>query len=205
VTSLDDVGMGLLKKGRYRAIVADPPWRFASNSKERPGRNAASHYDCMKPSDIAGLPIAELSADNCALFLWITGPHLAIASHLPIMKAWGFKPSGVAFTWIKLRPKASAVMFEEADLAVGTGFTTRKNAEFCLMGKKGRSVRASTNVREVIVSPRRQHSRKPDEFYSRVRTYVGDDAPICELFSRQKREGIDAWGDQVDLFNGSSP
>jgi len=183
----------------YRVIAADPPWHFKSNSVEKPGRNAMGHYDCMSLTDIAALPVADHAADDAILFLWITGPFMAIGAHLPIMKAWGFKPSGMGFVWIKLNPKAASLFILKEDLAMGGGFTTRKNAEFCLIGKRGRSVRQNAGVHEVIIDPRRQHSRKPDEFYSRAEAY--SEGPYLEMFARQSRPGWDTWGNQATKFD----
>lgn len=183
----------------YRVVCADPPWRFKSNSRDRPGRNAMRHYNCMSLDEIAALPVTSLAADDSALFLWITGPFMAVGAHLRIMKAWGFKPSGMGFVWVKLNPRAPQLFFVSSDLATGGGFTTRKNAEFCLIGKRGRSVRKSAAVHEIIIDRRREHSRKPDEFYSRVETYA--DGPRLELFGRQRRPGWDVWGNQTDMFS----
>lgn len=73
-----------LEPGKYGAIVADPPWSFKSNSKARPGRNAMRHYETMSLEEIEALPVKDLAADNCALFLWITSPFLAIGAHIAI-------------------------------------------------------------------------------------------------------------------------
>lgn len=188
-----------LEPRKYRVIAADPPWRFKSNSAERPGRNAMRHYATMPLSEIEALPVADYAADDCVLFLWITGPLLAVAAHLPIMRAWGFKPSGMGFTWIKLNPRAPQLFIVKNDLFKGGGFTTRKNAEFCLMGKRGSSVRKSSNVDEVIISPRREHSRKPDEAYERMQQY--SDGPYLELFGRQSRPGWTVWGNETSKFD----
>jgi N6-adenosine-specific RNA methylase IME4 len=192
---------GELKRGHYAAICADPPWSFRSNSKAKPGRNAMRHYDCMTMEEIAALPVSELAAPDAALFLWITGPFLAIGAHIPIMKAWGFKPTAMAFTWVKLKVGAADLFFLGQDLHFGQGFTTRKNAEFVILGKRGRSVRRHAGVHEIILAPIREHSRKPPEFLKRVRCYVGHDAPICELFARERVPGVDAWGNQTDKFS----
>jgi putative DNA primase/helicase len=48
--------------------------------------------------------VAPLAADACALLLWCTGPHIAIGTHVEIIKAWGFKPSTAAFVWVKQNP-----------------------------------------------------------------------------------------------------
>lgn len=192
--------------GGFRVIACDPPWGFKSNSAARPGRNAMRHYDCMTLPEIKAMPVADVAATDCALFMWITGPFLAIGAHLPIMKAWGFKPSGVCFTWVKLKrsfvPKNANWIdqFEiESHLHMGTGFTTRANAEFVVLGKRGRSVRKDAGVRSTIVSPLREHSRKPDEFYRRVTAYAN--GPRLELFSRQRRSGWETWGDQSTQFD----
>ena len=149
------------------------------------------HYDCLSLYDIAALDVGKYAADDAALFLWITGPFLAIGAHLPIMKAWGFKPSGMGFVWTKLNSNGIGFF-------TGTGFTTRKNVEYCLLGKRGRSVRRNANVHELIISERREHSRKPDEFYRRVEQYAS--GPYLELFARQKRPGWTAWGNETEKF-----
>lgn len=183
----------------YRVIAADPPWKFKSNSAAKPGRNAMGHYACMSLADIAALPVASIAAPNAMLLLWITGPFMAIGAHLALMKAWGFKPSGMGFVWIKLNPKAPQLFFMEQDLATGGGFTTRKNAEFCVIGKKGRSVRQDAGIHEVIIEPRRQHSRKPDKFYSRAEQY--SEGPRIEMFARESRKNWDSWGNQATKFD----
>lgn len=186
-------------KGGFRVICADPPWHYKSNSAAAPGRNAMRHYACMTLADIAALPVGDVAADDAALFLWITGPFLAIGAHLPIMKAWGFKPSGMGFTWAKLNRKASSLFTYQGDHFMGGGLTTRKSAEFCLIGKRGRSVRKNAGVREMIVSPVREHSRKPDEFFDRVEVY--SDGPFLEMFARQSRPGWSTWGNESTKFD----
>lgn len=191
-----------MPRGQARVIAADPAWRFKSNSEAKPGRNPMRHYRCMSLADIAGLPVVDLAAPQSSLWLWIPGPLLAIGAHLPIMRAWGFKPSGMAFVWIKLNPRAASLFFLSSDLAMGGGFTTRKNAEFVVLGKRGASVRRSAAVHEVIIAPRREHSRKPDEFYRRLEQYAA--GPYVELFARQQRPGWDSWGNEVDKFEGEA-
>lgn len=183
----------------YRVIAADPPWPFRSNSVAKPGRNAMRHYATMPLADIAALPVQDVVADDAVLLLWITGPLLVIGAHIPVMKAWGFTPSGMAFTWVKLRPRAATLFVIEQDLHMGGGFTTRKNCEFCLLGKRGRSIRESRSVQEAIIEPRREHSRKPEQFYERAQAYAS--GPRLELFARQSRPGWDAFGLESTKFD----
>jgi N6-adenosine-specific RNA methylase IME4 len=81
---------------------------------------------------------------------------------------------------------------------MGTGFSTRKNAEVCWLGHRGRPQRKSKAVRELIVAPRREHSRKPDEIYSRIEALC--DGPYLELFARQRWPGWTCFGDESGKF-----
>lgn len=185
--------------GGFRNIVADPPWRFKSNSRAVPGRNAMRHYDCMSLADIAAMPVADIAARDSILWLWITGPFLVLGAHIPIMKRWRFKPTAMGIVWVKLNRNASPVAFRREDIFMGGGFTTRKNAEFAVIGKRGRSVRRDAGVREVIISPVREHSRKPDDFIESVERYSA--GPYCELFARESRPGWSSWGNEATRFD----
>ena len=201
--------LSLPRAGEYAMIAADPPWHFRartalqmSNWTNR--RDVVKHYAVLGVDDIAALPVKDIAAPDAHLLLWITGPLFVEGKHLPIMKAWGFKPSSVAFTWVKLKRsidtrqlRLTATM--ESDLHVGLGLTTRKNAEFVVLGRRGNAKRLSKSVREIILSPVREHSRKPDEFYRRAMQYAA--GPYLELFARQTRPGWDSWGNEVGKFD----
>jgi N6-adenosine-specific RNA methylase IME4 len=182
--------------GGFCSVSADPGWPHRSNSVDRPGRNARRHYHCPTLEEIAALPVGEVVADNAVLWLWVPGPFLVIGAHIPIMRAWGFKPTASGFVWIKTN--------RDGSIFTGTGHTTRKNAEFCVLGKRGKSVRRAADVHEVILAPRREHSRKPDEFYRRAERYSG--GPYLDLFPREKRVGWVAYGDEISKFSsGRTP
>lgn len=199
---------GDMQAGSYGAIVADPPWHFRARtalqmSNWTSRRDAEKHYAVMGTDDIANLPVKQLAATDCHLFLWATGPCLRQA--FEVIDAWGFRYSSIAFTWVKLKRTHNAAQLRilpsaESDLHVGLGLTTRKNAEFCLLGRRGSCKRASKSVREIIMSPVREHSRKPEEARDRVEQYVGPNVRIAELFAREPRRGWDAWGLETDKF-----
>ena len=67
------------------------------------------------------LPVAPLAADDCAVLLWCTWPHIAIGTHIEVIKAWGFRPSTAAFVWVKER------VGDEHH--TGMGYWTRSNTE----------------------------------------------------------------------------
>lgn len=197
--------LSLPRAGQYAMIAADPPWHFKSYkppaADHQYRRDAEMHYPSMKLADIKALPIGAVAAPSCHLFLWTTGPHLPEA--LDVIRAWGFQYSGIGFTWVKLRRSIDTrqlrlVVSAESDLHVGLGFTTRKNAEFCLLARRGNARRISKSVREIILQPVREHSRKPDEFFRRAEQYAA--GPYLELFARQTRPGWDAWGDETTKF-----
>lgn len=197
-----------LERGAYGCICADPPWNHKGNSVALPGRNARRHYATMSLAEIAALPVADLCAADAYLFFWIPGQFLVIGAHLPIFKAWSFKPTAMAFTWAKFKKSHNAdqlrsLPLAESDLHVGMGHTTRKNAEFCVMGRRGKPKRMSASVREIILSPLREHSRKPDEYRDRVEAYVGPDVRIAELFARESRPRWDTWGNEAGKFDAA--
>ena len=88
---------------KYSIIYADPPWAYRTYSKKGQGRSAESHYPTMCIEDIKALPVGELAAKDCALFLWITFPCLCEA--LEVLTAWGFSYKTVAFVWVKQNRK----------------------------------------------------------------------------------------------------
>lgn len=188
--------------GGFPVIAADNPWEFKTRSaKGKAGR--PQHYERMTLAEMMAMPVAALAAKDCHLFFWTTAPHLP--QSFKVMRAWGFEYSSMAFVWVKLRARAEVLLFRAMDLVclqdlfMGQGYTTRKNAEYCLLGRRGRPKRKSKSVRDVIVSPVREHSRKPDEFYERVQAYAA--GPYIELFSRSHRPGWKNFGDEVGKFD----
>ena len=143
-------------KGGWRCVAADPAWRFRSNSKANPGRNAMRHYGCLSLDEIASLPLREVVAKDALLWLWVPGPFLAVGAHVVVMRGWGFEPTAIGFVWIKLNRNAPELFVQPNDLFMGPGLTTRKNAEFVILGRRGRPERLATDVREVTLcaSPR---------------------------------------------------
>lgn len=203
---MSDPFVGIPRK-HFGVIAADPPWHFKSRTALQvqnwtSRRDAEKHYAVMGPEDIMALPVSDIAARDCHLFLWTTGPCLPQA--FDVIKAWGFRYSAMAFTWVKLKRSHNAsqlrvVPLIAGDLHTGLGLTTRKNAEFCLLARRGNCKRISKSVREIILSPVREHSRKPDEFYDRVTQYAA--GPYIELFARTSRDGWSTWGNEATKFD----
>jgi N6-adenosine-specific RNA methylase IME4 len=172
----------------YDVILADPPWAFEVwNRDTGNGRSAESHYPTMSLDAICSLPVADLAADNCALFLWAVWPSIFDAQK--VIEAWGFAFKTLGFEWVKLTE--SGMGFH-----IGMGYYTRANPEPCLLAVRGSMPVAVHDERNLIVSPVRRHSQKPDEQYRKIeRLYPG--RRYLELFARRKRAGWDAWGNEV--------
>ncbi len=179
--------MDIEKLKKYNIIYADPPWKFKTWSEKGLKKSAENHYKTLETNDICNIPIKDLAADNCILFIWVTMPKLNEVFDL--IKAWGFEYKTVGFTWIKKNKKADSYFF-------GLGRWTRANPELCLLATKGKIKRVSAGVPQLVVSKIREHSRKPDEIRDKIVELVGD-LPRIELFARQKWEGWDAWGNEA--------
>jgi N6-adenosine-specific RNA methylase IME4 len=200
-----------LKVNHYGAILADPPWRFRTWNKQTAVQSrstnhgtfvsAAVHYKSMPTKDIRALPVGDLAAKNCALFIWISWPLLDDA--LAVIEAWGFKYKTCAFCWMKAHA-GQLEMFEQAiPDQMGMGYWTRANSEVCLLATRGKMKRLNADVRQAIIEPRREHSRKPSSVHGRIERLVS--GPYLELFARQQRQGWDCWGEEVDKFPARAP
>lgn len=174
-----------LKPHHYGAILADPPWSFATYGGDHttPHRTEIEPYPVLSLAALQALPVAELAAADCALFLWVVDPLLDAG--IEMAKAWGFNYRTRAFEWLKTTNDGAAYR-------VGMGYWTRKQAESCLLFTRGKPKRLSKSVRQIIEEPRREHSRKPDDVYRRIEALVA--GPYCELFATRRWVNWDGWG-----------
>jgi N6-adenosine-specific RNA methylase IME4 len=183
-----------LPRHHYGAILADPPWSFKtwSGKTGTPHRTANDHYRTQGARWLADLPVHTVAGDDCALFMWVVDSHVDQA--IDLARAWGFGFKTVAFVWQKTTSKGTP--------RIGLGYWTRKGAEICLLFTRGTPKRKDKGVRQIIVAPRREHSRKPDEIHDRIERLVA--GPYLELFARAKRPGWTVWGDQRDRFSSEA-
>lgn len=189
-----------LPRNHYGAILADPPWHFqvwAGARRDGAGNQCsakAPDYDQMRDEDIAALPVAELAAPNCVLFMWTCWP--VLRRSFAILDAWGFTYKTCAFSWTKADPYR--LFIDNVDVWMGLGYWTRANTEPCLLATRGKPKRIKADVKQAIIAPRREHSRKPDEIHERIERLVA--GPYLELFARQRRPGWDCWGNETEKF-----
>jgi N6-adenosine-specific RNA methylase IME4 len=199
---------------RYRVLLVDPPWQMTMWSDKgkdrspdglvpgsRPDSFVARHYTTMTMAQLQQLPVNHLAAPDCVLLMWAIDPMLPEAIELG--RIWGFEYKTVGFYWVKERSAGSnrgADLTDDAERRhpMGTGYWTRANPEPCLLFTRGSPRRLNAGVRRLIVSPRREHSRKPDQQYERIGRLL--DGPYAELFARQAHPGWSAWGNETDKF-----
>ncbi len=158
--------------GLYDIIACDPPWPYGTEY-DPAGRRAANPYPEMPLEDIAAIELP--ASGNCILFLWTT--HKFMRYSFGLLDNWGFRDVAI-ITWVKDK--------------MGLGTWLRSQSEFCIMAVRGTPHVTLTNQTTVLYGKRREHSRKPDEFYDMVNS-------LCigrklDYFARERRPGWDIFG-----------
>jgi N6-adenosine-specific RNA methylase IME4 len=168
---------------RFGVVYADPPWRY-SNQGTRGSTD--DHYDTMTVDDIAALPVRELAAERCHLWLWTTNAFLFECPRL--FDAWGFVFKS-SYVWVKPQ--------------MGMGNYLRNSHEFLLLGVRGGLTGAVKNVMSWGEFDRERHSAKPEGIRRDVVERLSP-GPRLELFGRKTVAGWTVFGNQVshspDLF-----
>lgn len=179
---------GALRPFAFDLIVADPPWLFDLRSSNGEEKSPQKHYECMPMDAIKALPVGHLVGVHSWLLLWATAPLLPRC--LETMQGWGFEYR-TTLAWRKTT--------RNGKVRVGPGYVARSMHENILVGAIGQPVysRALPSIFDGIA---REHSRKPDEFYSLVEGFAPA-ARRLDLFARQSRTGWETWGNQSTKFD----
>jgi N6-adenosine-specific RNA methylase IME4 len=176
---------GFPRNGRYRTILADPPWHYEQALK---GQRGELPYETMTDDEILSLPVEQAAAPDCLLLLWTTNSHLPLA--LRCVERWGFTYQVLA-TWGKIT--------KDRRPHIGLGYRLRGATEHLIWAEcgkpwKGRAAHGAAGHAwsTLMLAERREHSLKPDEAYAMAED-VGE-PPRLELFARAHRSGWDTWG-----------
>lgn len=183
-----------LRRQHYGAIMADPPWSFKTYSNRDRGtvpHRGEEPYRSMTMEELQSLPVVELAAKDCLLHMWTISSHVDQAIELG--QRWGFTFKTLGFNWVKTQKS------DPEKPKMGMGKWLRQDAEIGLIFTRGKPSRLSAAVRQTILEPAREHSRKPDEAMVRIEQLVA--GPYLEMFSRSSRRGWDAMGDEVGKFD----
>ncbi len=174
---------------RFSTILADPPWQFQNRTgKVAPEHKRLSRYGTMRLEDIMSLPVAQIATDTAHLYLWV--PNALLPEGLRVMQAWGFQYKS-NLVWYKIRKDGGPD-------GRGVGFYFRNVTELLLFGVRGKNARTLAPGRRqvnLLAAQKREHSRKPDEFYEIIEACSS--GPFLELFARGVRPGWEVWGNQV--------
>ena len=175
---------------QFSCILADPPWQFTNRTgKMAPEHKRLSRYGTMDLEAICALPVARVAAPTSHLYLWV--PNALLPEGLRVMKAWGFTYKS-NIVWHKLRRDGGSD-------GRGVGFYFRNVTELVLFGVRGKNARTLQPGRtqvNYLGTRKREHSRKPDEFYGIVEAC--SPGPRLEMFARGARPGWTVWGNQAD-------
>lgn len=182
---------------KYQIIYADPPWDYGGKmqydkttiKEENVGfekkifiSSAAFKYPTLKLKQLVELDVKSISADDCILFMWTTGPQMA--NSILLGEAWGFEYKTVAFVWDKM--------------VHNPGRYTLSQTEFVLAFKKGKfpQPRGARNIHQMIAIHRGEHSVKPVEVIYGITKMFPEQNKI-ELFARNNYVGWDNWGLEI--------
>jgi N6-adenosine-specific RNA methylase IME4 len=178
-------------RAKYGTVLADPPWQFANRTgKMAPEHKRLNRYSTLSLQEIKEIPMTLAAAENSHLYLWV--PNALLKEGLQVMEAWGFEYK-TNIVWHKVRKDGGPD-------GRGVGFYFRNTTELVLFGIRGRLRTLQPGRRQVniIKTMKREHSRKPDELYGIIEAC--SPGPFLELFSRGRRAGWDAWGNETEDY-----
>src|SRR4051795_6259068 len=168
-------------KRRFSTILADPPWRFINRTgKMAPEHRRLSRYGTLTVDEIAALSVGQTAPDRAHLYLWV--PNALLPEGLRVMQAWGFRYKS-NIVWHKVRKDGGSD-------GRGVGFYFRNVTELVLFGIRGKNARTLAPGRtqvNLLAARKREHSRKPDEFYQLIEGC--SPGPRLEMFARGRRPG----------------
>lgn len=186
---------------QYATVVADPPWEYKTPGQigktleHRPNRDkglskhgagSVARYGAMSMDELMRLRVEEVVADDAHLYLWTTNGFMEQAHALAL--AWGFKQKTI-ITWTKIRQA-------DGQPSMKMGYYYRGATEHCLFCVRGSLRTRGPAHPTAILHPRMPHSVKPDYFYQMAEEQ--SPGPYLEMFARRRRDGWDAFGDEIE-------
>lgn len=176
---------------KYNIIYADPGWQYGSKGP-RSGRFEKLDYTTMPTKDICALNVESIAAEDCALFMWVTGSFMPDA--MQVAKAWGFEFVRVDKVWAKKKPSGKP--------HAACGPWGMSDAEFIVLFVRGSMCSKQVGKRNqyvVVEAPYTgKHSEKPAIFRDMIAERFSPELRKIELFARAKAKGWDCWGNEVE-------
>jgi N6-adenosine-specific RNA methylase IME4 len=190
---VEDLGRMVREGRKFGSIGSDPQWKFLTRSVAGEGRSANIHYKTEEVDKIKNIPVGELLADDGAFYMWMVDwcPQDA----LDLLAHYGLQHITTAFNWIKTNGDGADLdIWDDSTWHMGQGYWTRANPEQCWfatkLNAKKKPVRLYADVRQLIVAPVMEHSRKPDAWLERVERLTEGDYLELELQAGMDGEGF---------------
>lgn len=180
-----EVKTSTLPTGKFHTIIIDPPWPIEKILRKARPNQFDMDYPTMTIDKIKALPISQLALeDGTHLYLWTIQKFLPLS--FEILKYWGFE---YVFTMVWHKTGGFQLPY-----------LPQYNCEFVLFGKKGDLPFTTTKkFFTCFTGQRREHSRKPGEFYDLVKRV--SPGPRIDYFSREKHNGFEQYGNEKDKFS----
>ncbi len=192
IPSAEDDFREFAKGLKFSTVLADPPWQFQNRTgKVAPEHKRLSRYPTLTLQQIKQIPVEEVVEDTAHLYLWV--PNALLAEGLQVMHSWGFTYK-TNLIWYKIRKDGGPDRR-------GVGFYFRNVTEMILFGVRGnntRTLQPGRTQENMIISHKREHSRKPDEQYAIIESC--SPGPYLEIFARGNRANWCSWGNQADHY-----
>ena len=175
---------------KYKTIVSDPPWKQAKGGKKNVRPNSSGKkldYPVISIEEITELmnKACKLGDENHNLFLWAIDKTLWEAEKMA--KDMGYKLHA-RMIWNKVT-------------GIPAAFTIRYGHEYLLWFYKAKLLPVSKDERgkihSVFAEQVKRHSQKPEIAYQIIERLYPNTNKL-ELFARNKRDGWDVWGNEVN-------
>lgn len=180
----------------YDVIYMDPPWDYYGDPNKMGA--AGKEYSLMSDEELRNLEIPL--AKPGIIFMWATSPRLDFAMDLG--RSWGLYYRGVAFNWVKTKTSQPSVPIGAQGVRPSIIKPTSELVLAFSTQPKGRPLKiakGAENVRQVMLEPKREHSRKPDIVRDEI-TRMYPEYRKLEMFARTTTPGWDAYGNEIDKF-----
>ena len=193
----------------FKTIEIDPPWKKSTGGVGHKTLQCSTHYDVQTKSEI----IHTLSqwfevygvAPDAHLYMWTVnsftaGKDQGITPAIDVCQSLGFKPITL-IPWVKsnvgsqtpygMRYTEMCLFGVRYDKGMGkrTRYSGTPEPESVVNGK------GLCSSKDYIIAPRREHSRKPEEFYAYVESR--SKGPYLDLYSRTNRPGWTSAGNET--------
>ncbi len=197
----------------FKTLVIDPPWKKATGGVGHASLQPSTHYQVQTRQEIIETISDWMNlfpvAPEAHMYMWTVnsfqaGAHQGIFPAIDVVEKLGFKPISL-IPWVKSNvgsPTPYGMRYTEMCIFAvrydkGKGKRTRYSGTPELESvPNGKGLCSS---KDYIIAPRRQHSRKPEEFYSYVEER--SKGPYLEMYARTTRPGWKDVGNQVGTWS----